>query len=161
MGFGKRAPFLLSLSDGLNEELRVIISGAILGESGEYPPDLSDMDKQTANAIHAVLKDTRPIIPDEGKQYEIVFADYIMYQIRNESYCSFDPDEIRHGNYLVTFEKSRLLSNLKNITDAQVLSDGTYYPGKWTHYGIYTQNHIIDVISHNAPMVSILRKDFT
>lgn len=159
MAIGDRAPFLLSLSDDMWEELRIIISAACVGEVGENIPELADMDDKTADAVRGVLAKTRPITPDESKRYEIVFADYITYQIRNESYCSFYPDEIRHGKYLITFEKSRLLSNLSNITDAQMLSDGSYYPGKWKHYGIYTQRHIIDVITHNAPTVTLLSGD--
>ena len=78
-----------------------------------------------------------------------------MYQIRDESYCSFDPEEIRHGRYLITFEKSKLLSYLGSVTDAGQLGDGSFYPGKWTHYGIYSQNHVIDVISHIPPVITV------
>lgn len=73
--------------------------------------------------------------------------------MRNESFWSGDPNEVRHGRYLITFEKSKLLSHLEEITDAQKLDDGAFYPGKWTHYAIYTQDHVIDVISHCPPDV--------
>jgi len=33
--------------------------------------------------------------------------------------------------------------------------DGSTYPGPWRHYGIYTQNQIIDVVSHFEPMVTV------
>ena len=39
------------------------------------------------------------------------------------------------------------------MTDARRFEDGSYYPGKWTHYGIYTQNHVIDVIAWREPMI--------
>ena len=35
-------------------------------------------------------------------------------------------------------------------------ADGTFYPGKWKHYDVYTQSRIIDVVSLAAPKV--LRK---
>ena len=47
-------------------------------------------------------------------------------------------EEIRKGKYLIIFEKSKLLDSLVQMTDARKLEDGSYYPGKWTHYGIYT-----------------------
>ena len=33
-------------------------------------------------------------------------------------------------------------------------ADGTFYPGKWKHYDVYTQSCIIDVVSLAAPKVS-------
>lgn len=157
MILGSSAPFLVSLSDSLDGELRVVIAEASV-EVQEFIPALSDMEEGASEAVQNVLKRAHSVIPRESAQYEIAFRDYIMYQIRNESYCSFDSKEIRRGKYLITFEKSKLLSNLSNITDAQILSDETYYPGKWVHYGIYTQNHIIDVISHNVPRITVLNK---
>lgn len=76
-----------------------------------------------------------------------------MYQTRNESFCSIDSYEIKKGRYFTIFTRSRLLDLLQNITDCSKLSDGSYYPDKWTHYGICSQNHIIDIISACKPAV--------
>lgn len=154
---GSSAPFLVSLSDSLDGELRVLVAEASV-EVQEFVPEQSDSEEVSSEAVQNMLKCTHSIIPRASVQYEIVFQDYIMYQTRNESYCSFDPEEIRRGKCLITFEKSKLLSNVINITDAQILSDETYYPGRWVHYGIYTQNHVIDVVSHNAPSITVLNK---
>jgi len=151
---GNHAPFLISLSDGLREELHIIIAGAEVGNLGDNIPTFEETDEPTRQALTEILAKTRPIEVNEQCLYEICFHDYIIYQIRNESYTSCGPREIRHGQYLITFEKSELLSRLGDVTDAQRLDDGSYYPGKWTHYGIYTQNHVIDVISLDAPEVS-------
>lgn len=139
---GEQAPFLISLTDGLQQELHIVIAAAQLGKAGGKTPDLT------------ILSHARPIEINQGRMFEICFPDYIIYQIRNESYCSFDPEELRRGQYLITFKKSQLLSRLSEITDAQQLDDGSFFPGKWTHYGIYTQNHIIDVVSHCPPVIS-------
>lgn len=157
MILGSNAPFLVSLSDSLDGKLRVVIAEASV-EVQDFVLVRSDDEEGESEAVQNVLKSANPIISRENVLYEIVFQDYIMYQTRNESYCSFDSEEIRCGKYLITFEKSKLLSNVSNITDAQILSDETYYPGRWKHYGIYTQNHIIDVISHNAPSMTVLNK---
>lgn len=156
---GDHAPFLMSLSDGLQEELRLVIAAAEVGEAGSDIPDLSDTDEATRNTLQEILARARPIEVNENRQYEICFSGYILYQIRDESFCSFDPGEIRHGRYLITFEKSKFLSYLSSVTDASQFKDGSYYPGKWTHYGIYTQNHVIDVISHIPPVITVFEDE--
>ena len=83
--------------------------------------------------------------------YEIVFEDYVIYQNRNESYTVWDDYEIRRGHYLVIFEKSRLLDYYENVLfdfdDEETKRD------KRKHYGIYTENHILDVISNSEPKI--------
>jgi len=75
-----------------------------------------------------------------------------MYQMRNESYAAFDPDEIRIGKGLLLFEKSRLLGCFNGFSDAY--DDGNdVYPAKFKHYGVYTHNHVIDIISHVEPTI--------
>ena len=151
---GDYAPFLISLSDGVEGELRMIISAANVGDGGGNIANFEGIDEVTKQALNGILTNARPIEMNENCLIEICFNDYIIYQVRNESFCSYDSDEIRHGNHLITFEKSNLLSRLGEMTDAQQFDDGSFYPGKWTHYGIYTQNHVIDVVSHCQPVVS-------
>ncbi len=85
--------------------------------------------------------------------YEIVFPSYIIYQVRNESYCSWDEYEIRKGNTLYIYEKSKFLDYFKSVTDCCQSDDGDYYPGEWIHYGIGAEDHIIDIISHEKPII--------
>lgn len=156
---GSHAPFLISLSDGLQEELHVMIAAAEVGNLGENIPDFEGVEEAVKEKLHEILAHSRPIEINETCSYEICFHDYIIYQIRNESFYSYDPEEVRHGKYLIIFEKSKLLSQLSIFTDAQPFDDGSYYPGEWKHYGIYTQNHIIDIIAQNAPVISVLKKE--
>lgn len=151
---GDHAPFLISLSDGLQEELHIIIAGAEVGNLDDNIPDFGETDVATKQALTEILAETRPIEINGQRIYEICFRNYIIYQIRNESYASYGPGEIRPGQYFSIFEKSELLSRLSTVTDAQRLDDGSYYPGEWTHYGIFTQNHVIDVISLDVPEIS-------
>ncbi len=154
---GNHAPFLIALSDGAGEELHLTISSADVDEKGENVPDFSDMDTHSSKVLAGILSKARPITPGE-RQYDIGFTDYILYQIPNESFCSFDREEVRSGKYLIVFEKSKLLDSLEQMTDARQFEDGTYYPGKWAHYGIYTQNHVIDVIAYREPVIRELGK---
>ena len=152
---GHDAPFLISMSDGLQEELRLVIAAAETGPVGGRIPELDGFDETTKQALHEILSNTSPIEINEKCVYEICFHEYILYQIRNESFCSYDPDEVGRGKYMLLFEKSKLLSSLSDITDALQFEDGTFYPGKWAHYRINTQCHVIDVISHCPPTVSL------
>lgn len=145
---GDHAPFLVSLSDGPDNELRIIISPASIGEVGSRNVEPTD------SILHGILSKCSPITPAKNERYEITFENYIIYQNRNESWATYFPEEIRCGTFLIIFEKSRLLDNLCEITDVGQLASGAWYPGPWKHYGVYTQNHVIDVISHCHPVVT-------
>lgn len=151
---GNYSPLLVSLSDGLEGELRIIIAAAELGEISDKIPDIIGGDAVTRQTLRGILANAQPIELNENRLYELLFGDYIIYQIRNESFCSYDPEEMCDGKHLMIFEKSKLLSHLSVATDARQLDGGSFYPGEWKHYGIYTQDHIIDVISHCPPDIS-------
>ncbi len=117
---------------------------------------MSESEEPNA-ALRRLLNESRPLLVNEERVYEIVFDRYIIYQVGNESYCSGSPNDKFSGRFLRIYESSALLNRLGEFTDAQVLEDGSHYPGKWTHYGIVTQNHIIDAVSLGEPKVNILR----
>lgn len=150
--FGGHAPFLLSLNDGEDNELTLRIAPSLIGEQWE----ISESDEPN-DALRRLLTESRPLLVSEGSVYEIAFDRYIIYQVGNESYCSGSPNDKYSGRFLRIYESSALLNRLREFTDAQVLEDGSHYPGKWTHYGIVTQNHIIDVVSLGEPNVNIFR----
>ena len=145
---GELAPFVISINDDMDNLLKIMLSLPSVGGKD------SNIEDTGVDKLNELLKNCAPIYPDEGSIYEIMFENYIMYQTRNESYCSWDDYEIRKGNFLILFERSRLLDQLQNITDCQVLDDGSYYPAKWKHYGIVSQNHIIDIISQQEPVIT-------
>lgn len=149
---GGRAPFLLTLEDGLEEELRVVVAPSEAGETGTGLPDFSGFDEETGRALEGILAGCRPIAPGNAS-YEIRFPEYLIYQVRDESYCAYAPEEVYRGKYLVVFEESKLLGYLREATDAQRLDDGTYYPAEWTHYGICAQNHVVDVVALCPPII--------
>ena len=83
---GNHAPFLISLSDGLQEELHITIASAEVGDPGDNIPDFQETDEPTRQALTEILAKAHPIEVNEQCQYEICFRDYIIYQIRNESW---------------------------------------------------------------------------
>ena len=142
-------PFLLELHDNSDNELSLKIALPMAGN----PLAKNELAGYSAK-IGDILKKSVPIEPDEKQIYQIVFPSYITYLMRNESYCSLDPYEVREGTHFMIYTKSRLLDSLPILTDCQTLSDGTLYPYPWKHYGIITNNHVIDVISGDEPMIT-------
>ena len=141
------APFLCEINEEVDNELHIVICSSEIGDNKDIP-------KYNVNeAIDKILQNCRPIEPNQNRKIALVFEDYIIYQVRNESYCSYDPSEVCIGKYLIVFEKSKLLDYLSISTDAQQCDNGEFFPYQWRHYGVYTQNHIIDVVSHNYPQV--------
>lgn len=137
-------PFLSRLQEGEDNTLHLTLTGSVTEEDA---PDF-----HCANpALEEILAGCKPIVPDDSRPLEMIFRDYLLYQVRNESYCAFDESEEGQGTYLVQFRKSRLLDYLPAATNACCLEDGSCYPAPWKHYGICTQNHVIDVITPEEP----------
>lgn len=140
-------PFILEIKDDMDNRLIITVSLPVRGDKGE---NISETENEK---IKEIMENAYPIYPNQDMNYEIIFDDYIAYQVRNESFCSKDDYEIKKGKYFVLFERSRYLDQIQIITNCSQFEDGSYYPGKWTHYGVYANNHIIDVISHQEPVI--------
>lgn len=134
----KKTLFLISASECEDNSIRFVIA---LGTHGE------------------VQNGATLVFPDMNELYEISFDNYILHQTRSESYASYDSCEIQKGSGLVVFEKSRLLDVLPVLTDCRKLADGSFYPEKWTHYGLFCVNHVIDVISCREPEIRKLTEE--
>ena len=145
---GDRAPFLSALDESPDNELHIRINAACVGDV--KPKMLDGLEPQIAS----VVAKCRPILPS-SRVIDILFENYILYQVRNESYCHFDPKSARNGNYLAIYDKSSLLEYLLIATDVQQGNDGDFYPAPWVHYSVFTQNQVIDIVSHCEPVVTI------
>ena len=144
----KTAPFLLSLEDTPDNVLRIVIAFPKEGEEGA---DLDNFPEPYKSRVEDMLIHSRPVYEDMDQVYEIVFDDYVIYQNRNESYTVWDDYEIGRGNYLIIFEKSRLLDYYEDVLFD--FDDEETKREKRKHYGIYTENHILDVISNSEPRI--------
>jgi hypothetical protein len=123
-------------------------------EFGRLPPCveacqeiISDDEDLPANALLVRLT------AETGIKLQIKFNDYIMHLTRNESYTVPDDYEVRKGRYLVMFEKSRLI----DFYDLVIAHTEDYsWPGRGKHFGIYTCDHLIDIISNSTPIITKL-----
>lgn len=140
----KTAPFLLKLEDSSEESLRVVIAFPMYGKDDTVPDDCP-------GSVRALLAQSKPVLEDKEEVYEIVFDNYIIYQNRNESYTAWDDYEVRKGKYLIIFDRSRLLDYYENVLFDFDNEDTKKNRRK--HYGIYTQRHILDIISNSEPRI--------
>ena len=150
----KGAPFVLSIEDNGDNCLKIIIALPKAGKQGEGAEELLVKDNEKLNEL---IMNSYPVYEDMDNVFEIVFENYIIYQCRNESYTTYDDREIRKGNYLIIFEKSQLLNYYKDV-----IFDCDFDNEKQNrkHYGIYTENHIIDVISNDQPVISKIKYSY-
>ena len=139
-------PFIINIDDTDNV-LKILFALPKIGEKG------SDIDEDTKDEIKELLKEAYPIYPDEKNIYEITFEDYIFYQVRNESYFTYDDYEIGKGRHLIIYEKSRLLDYVSTATICCKLDNGDFFPGKWKHYAVSAENQIIDIITCEEPII--------
>lgn len=143
--FSRLAPFVLSVNDDEDNKLTIVIA---------LPVPAEDQPGYEDNRINGILSDAVMVTADKARVYEICFDTYIIYQCRNESYTTYEPDEIINGKYLVIYERSKLLEYYQDV-----IFDKDYDDEKADrkHYGIFTENHIIDVISNQPPEIKRLK----
>lgn len=149
------APFILSISDNSDNELIIVIA---LPKRGENADDLDTGINNDNPDFQKMLLNSYPIYEDTNRVYEIRFESYIIYQCRNESYTYWQEDEVRKGNYLIIFKKSNFLDYYEKVIFD---FDSDDWKINRKHYGIYTENHIIDVISNKPPIITKLNSDLT
>ena len=111
------------------------------------------IDREESLEINGViLAGIRPIeVTGESKKFEVIWETYVTYAVRDESYCSWDESEEWSGERLRIYSKSKFLDFVAAGTFA---SDD--YPGPFKHYQILCGNHVIDVASQDAPVVTRL-----
>ena len=85
--------------------------------------------------------------------YEIIFEDYIIHRTIDESFYLWDDCEIRKGYGFLIFEKSKLLDDLSNTVNLPIVN---LRERDYKQYGIYCENHAIDIISFSEPKINLL-----
>lgn len=138
------APFLIRTIEEPDNIIKFFVAMPVKKEKGE----IIDIENPELNKI---LCECVPLQPEENDIYEIIFENYIFHTTRNESYTCKDDYEISQGKYFVVFDKSRLLDCLPQIVEQSIIE--ACFPNGWKHYGIYCQNHIIDVIAVEEPKI--------
>lgn len=90
---------------------------------------------------------------DKSRLFEINWNNYVAFSVRNESYASSNANEnVRPGRKFQTLLQSHFIDYVSRATFAT-----SEYPGPMTHYCLNCENHIVDVISTEAPSITRVR----
>ena len=148
--FGKKykndnMPYILNINDNVDNVLKIIVSLPYSGEKGSEASNTGNKD------LDEILKKAYPVLIDYNEIYEITFESYIMYQTRNESFAYLDENSKVLGEYFTIIKNSSYLKMVKNITFYNDIFDD-----KYIHYGIFSWNHVVDIISAKEPKIAKL-----
>ena len=148
--FGKKykndnMPYILNINDNIDNVLKIIVSLPYSGEKGSEASNTGNKD------LDEILKKAYPVLIDYNEIYEITFESYIMYQTRNESFAYPDENSKVLGEYFTIIKNSSYLKMVKNITFYNDIFDN-----KYMHYGIFSWNHVVDIISAEEPKIAKL-----
>lgn len=129
----------------MNEYFSFSAAGQIFALN-EHLPFLCELREETENELH-IFVCASEVVDDNAKG----FSDNANLNALLERCKPIHPN--KDQIFEIIFERSKLLEYLSTATDACQLDDSSFYPDKWIHYGVYTQNHIIDIISQEEPKV--------
>ena len=138
-------PYILNINDNIDNVLKIIVSLPYSGEKGSEASNTGNKD------LDEILKKAYPVLIDYNEIYEITFESYIMYQTRNESFAYLDKNSKVLGEYFTIIKNSSYLKMVKSITFYNDIFDD-----KYMHYGIFSWNHVIDIISAEEPKIAKL-----
>jgi len=144
--------FLEKLNDLPNNGLTILVS-----PSNQVVMSAASIKNEKNEKLHNILSSSTQLIPDKTQIFKIHFEQYIIYQTRNESYASNKPNEIYRGKGLIIFEKSTLLETYNEYINGFIVN-AHFDSNEIRHYGIYTLDHIIDVISPKEPIIQKVEK---
>jgi hypothetical protein len=149
MFFGSvyRNLFLRQLIDTDDNELTVFIT-----RTKKVEPSSDSLEDEKNEKIRELLSATMQLVSDDSQIYKIHFEMYLMYQCRNESYAYNNDEHISVGQGLLLFEKSKLLDYVNDVMDVP-LARHMQHGSKLQHYGIYTLNNTIDVVTFHEPVI--------
>jgi len=131
--------YLESISEPEDNSLRLILTEAT-----------SDGPEQDIEIGEVVLSGSRAIETVSGCAiYEVLFENYICYNVANESYAQDAGQDKYTGKLARVYENSAYLDYIGESTFATA-----DYPGPFFHYGFCCLNHCIDVVSVTEPKVN-------
>lgn len=108
--------------------------------------------KRGSEPVETELGLATPIRPDiTSRVYEIVWSNYVAYNVRNESYFRPEDGEVLGGPPLDVRTSSAYLAYVAASTFAT-----NDYPGVLSHWRLYLEWHCIDVVSVDPPTVRLM-----
>jgi hypothetical protein len=135
--------YLREIGEPRDNQLRVVVEEA---DASPFP--------ESRKIAGARFTELHPIESGENcRLFEIIWENYIAYDVVNESYARVDDyDVVQSGKLMKIYLRSHFLDYLAL---ASIASEG--YPGPFKHYGLICLNHVVNVACPNPPTINILR----
>ena len=133
--------FLRGIDEPHESSLRVRVE--------EARPSAEAEDLEIAGHI---VSGTHQVVPSAGcRTFELEWASYVAFAVRNESFTTWDASEVWQGRRLRRYTVSKALDfvRVSRFADDQ-------YPGPLCHWGLVCAWHIIDVVSTAPPVVRLV-----
>jgi hypothetical protein len=132
---GKRYFFLSEIGEPEDNTLRLVVIEA------------------SAQGIEVKVPGTgltgQPILPEPtAKPLELTWTSYIAYAVRNESYATPEEGQQPPTDMLSERQGTAFLTFVAQATFATV-----DFPGPFRHWELVCLNHVVDVVSTEAPVV--------
>jgi hypothetical protein len=100
-----------------------------------------------------IIRGTVAIQSDPSCQmFELLWPSYVAYCVRNESYTSWDDEEVFEGRHFRVYSKSHFRDYVARGTFAT-----DEYPGPLQHWSVVCENHLVDVVGSREPEMRRLR----
>jgi hypothetical protein len=135
--------FLRECWEPAENTLRVVVEEA---KADGPPEDIEVLPGKVISGTVAIESDP------SCQLFELVWASYVAYGVRNESFTSWDDSEVFVGRHFRVYSKSHFLDYVARATFA---SDE--YPGPLRHWCLVCENHLVDVVGCAQPEVRRLR----
>ena len=134
--------FLRELWEPNENTLRVVVEEA----KAEGPSEDFEI-------LGKIVSGTVPVQSDSGCQlFEFNWRAYVAYGVRNETFTSWDENEVFEGRLFRLYTKSHFRNYVAHGTFA---SDE--YPGPLQHWCVVCLNHIVDVVGCAEPNIRRIR----
>ena len=136
--------FFLGLAEPEVNSIRLFFGRSI---TSVIPEPLVIGEKELGDSYAITLDEEAPII-------QVDFKSYIGYSVLNESFTVWDEYEDFKGRIFRIYNRSRYLDFISNGT---IASDE--HPGPFKHYGIVCVDHIVDIVSTQESVISVVKKN--
>ena len=95
-----------------------------------------------------VVEERLPAGTGDGGIFEIVWSCYVGYSVINEVFSQVNDEEVGQGGRFRICSKSHFLAYMTCVSFAS-----GEHPGPTQHYRVACEDHIVDVLSVEAPVV--------
>lgn len=152
LGLGDN-PFITSIHEQADNSLVINICAGLVEA---ISPEQHQKDLEAAqNPWERFQASSKAIVIDESLIFRINFADYIAYQVLNESLDGAPEGPVYNDGKFKIFNQSPYLDYVRGcaLMEVAAICSDNRPP---LHYGLWSLNHLVDVVSCKEPKITVL-----